>query len=377
MDKERISLSYPDIQTADIKSIQDMLLSLSTKDSNANHAFNKFEEQLAEFHGVAHAVVLSSGTAAIHLALRLLGIGKGDKVVIPTLTFAATAFPVLYESSVPIFVDVDSQTWTLNLDLLEEYLHNSKKRNLPKLIVSVDLFGRMCDYDRLINIAQNFEIPLLIDAAESVGSKYKGFHPANKGKITILSFNFNKILTTLGGGALLTNDESISLAARKLSNQARENYHWYEHREIGFNYRMNLLQATLGLSQLSRINLLVEERRAVREIYSEIFQDDRRIQVLKDMPWETSNAWLSTVKFDSYLVPKIRDKVFDALTSENIESRFVWKPLHRQPVFHKFERFLDGTADRVFDDSLCLPSSNFLTRPQIENISEIIKGVLN
>ena len=221
MVQNRIHLSYPDFTQADIQIMHEVLDKLNSKDQDKNSSIELFEKQLADFHNVSHVVSLSSGTAAIHLALLALKIGAGDRVIVPTLTFAATAFPLNYVGAIPIFIDVCKKTWTLDLELLHQYLKNCKVSELPKAIISVDLFGRTCDYDELARVAEEFDIPVLIDAAESLGTKYKNTPTAAKGLISVLSFNFNKIITTTGGGALLTNNETIAITARKLGNQAR------------------------------------------------------------------------------------------------------------------------------------------------------------
>jgi len=273
-------------------------------------------------------------------------------------------------------MDVDKYSWTLDLDLLDAYLKNCKHSELPKLIISVDLFGKTCDYDRLIDISNTYGVPIMIDSAESLGTKFRNFSPASKVPISIISFNFNKILTTLGGGALLTNDKKIELSARKLSNQARENFHWYEHNEVGFNYRINSLQAALGISQLSRLEATVNIRRGIRNEYLKNLSGIKGLSVIQDSNWEISNSWLTLIRFDSQIFPNGRDKVYNLLRQNNIESRFVWKPLHLQPVFRGYTSILTGSSEEIFRTSLCLPSSNFLTKAEIKKICMIIRKSL-
>ena len=376
MVQNRIHLSYPDFTQADIQIMHEVLDKLNSKDQDKNSSIELFEKQLADFHKVSHVVSLSSGTAAIHLALLALKIGAGDRVIVPTLTFAATAFPLNYVGAIPIFIDVCKKTWTLDLELLHQYLKNCKVSELPKAIISVDLFGRTCDYDELARVAEEFDIPVLIDAAESLGTKYKNTPTAAKGLISVLSFNFNKIITTTGGGALLTNNETIAKTARKLGNQARENFHWYEHSNIGYNYRMSPILAALGTSQMGRIGLLVEKRRGIRDAYIQLLGEISGIAISVDSKWEQSNAWLSTMKLDNQIFPNGRNIVRDNLEKENIESRFIWKPLHLQPVFASCQAILSGVSEEIFNTSLCLPSSHTLKENEIIRICNIIKNSL-
>jgi dTDP-4-amino-4,6-dideoxygalactose transaminase len=376
MAQDRIHLSYPEFTPADIQIMHEAVNKLNSKDQDKNSPIELFEKQLADFHNVSHVVALSSGTAAIHLALLALKIQEGDRVMVPTLTFAATAFPLSYVGAIPVFIDVCRKSWTLDLELLETYLKKCKKRDLPKLIVSVDLFGRTCDYDELFRIAGNFAIPVLIDAAESLGSKYKETYAASQGVISVLSFNFNKVMTTTGGGALLTNDELAAKISRKLGNQARDDFHWYEHSEIGYNYRMSPILAALGRSQLERIETIIEKRRRIRNNYRQLLGDILGLEVSADSQWERSNAWLSTIKFDNKIFSNGRDSVRGNLEKENIESRFIWKPLHLQPVFKSCETILTGVSEEIFNTGLCLPSSHTLTENEIVIISNIIRSSL-
>jgi|694.fasta_scaffold81117_2 dTDP-4-amino-4,6-dideoxygalactose transaminase len=376
MTSNRIFLSYPELTQSDIQAINEAIYKINNKDQDKNNLIELFESELANFHNVSHAVALSSGTSAIHLALLALKIREGDRVIVPTLTFAATAFPLSYVGATPIFVDVCRKSWTLDLEILEAHLKKCKKSDLPKLIISVDLFGRTCDYDELFRIAGDFAIPVIIDAAESLGTKYKEIYTASQGVISILSFNFNKIMTTTGGGALLTNDALTAKISRKLGNQARDDFHWYEHSEIGYNYRISPILAAMGRTQLGRIETIIEKRRRIRDNYLEFLGDIPGLDVNTDSHWERSNAWLSTIKLDSKIHFKGRDIVRDNLEKENIESRFIWKPLHLQPVFKSSEAILTGVSEEIFNTGLCLPSSHTLTENEILRVSKVIKKSL-
>lgn len=376
MTQNRIYLSYPEFTQDDIKAVNEVITKLGSGEKDKNNPIELFENELAKYNNVSHTVTLSSGTAAIHLALLALNIQEGDRVIVPTLTFAATAFPLSYIGAIPIFIDICKETWTLDLELLEQYLKKCQKSELPKLIISVDLFGRTCDYDELSRIAASFDIPVLIDAAESLGSEYKGNPTVFHGLVSILSFNFNKIMTTTGGGALLTNDESIADMVRKRGNQARDNVHWYEHSNIGYNYRMSPILAALGVSQLVRIKTLVEKRREIRNTYLQLLGDTSGLKISVDSKWERSNAWLSTVTFDKKILLNGRDNVRNSLEKENIESRFIWKPLHLQPVFASCQTILSGVSEDIFNTSLCLPSSHTLGQNELVRICNTIKKSL-
>ena len=375
MKENKIYLSYPEITQQDIVSINNVLKGLAEKNQESN-LISQFETQIADFHQISNVVAVSSGTSALHLALIALGIGAGDKVIVPTLTFAATAFPLNYVGALPVFIDVDKKSWTIDIDLLEIYLKKCSKFELPKLIIAVDLFGHTCDYDRLFELTDKFEIPVLIDAAEALGSKYKGRYTASLGVISILSFNFNKVITTTGGGALLTNNKLFAEKARKLANQARDNYHWYEHSEIGFNYRMSPILAALGISQLARITEIIEKRKEIGFKYTELLNGIRGITVSNDSKEEISNSWLTIASFESKLYPNARDIVRKALEKESIESRFVWKPLHMQPVYSNASTILSGAAEKIFNEGLCLPSGTNLSNSEIERVCNIIKTAL-
>ena len=375
MKENKVYLSYPEITQQDIVSINNVLKGLAEKNQESN-LISQFETQIADFHQISNVVAVSSGTSALHLAFIALGIGVGDKVIVPTLTFAATAFPLNYVGALPVFIDVDKKSWTIDIDLLEIYLKKCSKSELPKLIIAVDLFGHTCDYDRLFELTDKFEIPVLIDAAEALGSKYKGRYTASLGIISILSFNFNKVITTTGGGALLTNNILFAEKTRKLANQARDNFHWYEHSEIGFNYRMSPILAALGISQLARITEIIGKRKEIRVKYTELLNGIRGITVSNDSQEEISNSWLTIASFDSKLYPNARDIVRKALEKENIESRFVWKPLHMQPVYSNASTILSGAAEKIFNEGLCLPSGTNLSNSEIERVCNIIKTAL-
>lgn len=368
---DKILLSWPEFTSEDQGAISTAIRAIGNAEEI--NFIEIFENEIASIHDIEHVVAVNSGTAAIHLALLALGVKSGDKVIIPTLTFAATAFPVMYIGATPVFIDSDSRNSNLNLDLLETYLRNCKKIDLPKAIIAVDLFGRVCDYDNLLRIADNYEIPVLIDSAESLGSLYKGKPTTSYGALSTLSFNFNKLVTTTSGGAILTNNLQFARLAKKLANQARENFHWYEHSNIGYNYRMSPILAALGSSQIKRVESNLNSRRNIRNRYFENFKELNGIDIPMDQNNERSNAWLTIINFSSELFPNANELVRSGLAIKNIETRFIWKPLHLQPIFQSYETCLNGISEKLFSESLCLPSSSTLSLQEVDYIcSEII-----
>ncbi|MFZ1363237.1 MAG: aminotransferase class I/II-fold pyridoxal phosphate-dependent enzyme [Candidatus Nanopelagicales bacterium] len=335
---------------------------------------NAFEADLAHAAGVDHAVALSSGTAAIHLALLGMGVKPGDRVYCPTVTFGATAFAITYTGAQPVFIDSEDETWNLSPDMLSEALKkDAAAGKLPKVIISVDLFGRTCDYDQIIPIADEYGIPVLEDAAEALGATHGTNKAGSFGKAAIFSFNGNKIITSSGGGMLVSNDQDLIDHACFRSTQAREQVPWYEHEQIGFNYRMSNILAALGRAQLSRLDEIIENRQRVHDHYQDHLAGVEGVQVVGDPPWGRSNYWITNIRIDSDLHPDGPHRVRDYLESLNIEARNAWKPMHQQPVFAGAEAHLDGTADRIFDEGLCLPSGIELTNDDVDRIAEFVR----
>jgi dTDP-4-amino-4,6-dideoxygalactose transaminase len=335
-----------------------------------------FENQIAEYLKVRNAVGLSSGTSAIHLGLKFLGVKPGDLVLVPTLTFAATVFAVKYLGAEPVFIDVDD-SWNINPELTKQAL--KKLRNEKKYIaaaVPVDLYGTPANYAELSKVFAEFEVPMFEDAAEGLGGEFEKRKLGSFGLGAALSFNGNKILTTSGGGMLVTNNEKFAEKVRFWATQSRENFQWYEHKEIGYNYRLSNILAALGKSQLNRIDKIVSRRREVREIYKKYLGELDGVQVQIDPTWGKSNAWLSVVTFEKRVFPNAPEKVRLALENKNIESRPIWKPMHQQPVFIDSISFLTGKADEVFSEGLCLPSGPNISDLDLEEICSIIKRTL-
>ncbi len=331
-----------------------------------------FETDIANYVGSKFAVALSSGSAGIHLGLIALGIEPGDEVVVPTLTFAATAFSVVHAQAVPVFIDSEGDSFNIDPNALHEFLDNRSRINkLPKVVIAVDIFGQSADYDNITKVCEEFDVPLLVDAAESLGSFHKLDKTGIQGKLGIFSFNGNKIMTTSGGGMLVTNDEKIANKVRYLSTQARSPQPWYEHEEIGFNFRMSNVLAAIGRAQLLRLDEMIDRRKQIRKTYTETSLDSN-FEVIQDASWTTSNSWLTLAKFND---AETVNRLAKALEADNIESRPIWKPMHMQPIFSKSE-FVGGTvAENLFEKAICLPSGSKLTDEEVQRVVDQLVSI--
>ena len=324
-----------------------------------------FEREIAAVAGVSHAVALSSGTAALHLGLHILGVGRGHEVITSTLTFAATANAICYQGASPVFLDVSPETWNLDPDLLEDELQARNRRNrLPAAVLSVDLYGQCADYTRIAGICERFGVPLIEDAAEALGASC-GARPAGAfGECAAFSFNGNKIITTSGGGMLVTNRRELAERARHLSTQARQPAAHYEHEDIGFNYRMSNLLAAVGRGQLAGLDRKIERRRQINRAYRAALSDAAGVSFMPEAPYGRGNAWLTVVTIDPRAFAVDREAIRLHLESLDIESRPVWKPMHLQPVFRDCQVSGGAVAEALFRDGLCLPSGSSLTEEQ-------------
>ena len=333
-----------------------------------------FEREVAEYVGVSHALALSSGTAGLHLALLVLGVEAGDIVLCSDLTFAASAFAVRYIGAEPVFIDADERTWNIDVNLLEDtvkrFIRNNRK---PKAMIVVDLYGQCSDWEHIQEISERYGIPVIEDAAEALGSEYRGKKAGSFGTLGVLSFNGNKIITTSGGGMLLSNDRGLIDHARKLSTQAREPVPYYEHREIGYNYRMSNILAALGRGQLRVLDERVERKRWIFEMYRKLLGDLPGIDFMPEAKGCRINRWLTCVCIEPEVFGATREEVRLALEEENIEARPVWKPMHLQPVFCGCEHVGGDVSERLFEKGLCLPSGTALTDADIERIVGIIR----
>lgn len=336
---------------------------------------NAFEEDLAAATGRAHGVALSSGTGGLHLALHNLGIRRGDRVLVPSLTFAATANAVAYVGAESVFVDCDRVSWNIDPDLVSEaFAKAAKNGSQYAALITVDLYGQCADYDRLEALCAEFGVPLIEDAAEALGATYRGRSAGSFGEVAALSFNGNKIITTSGGGALVTDDADVAQRYRHLATQAREPAPHYEHVEIGFNYRMSNILAALGRSQISDLVRRVDRRRAHNDFYRTSLGDLPGVEFMPEAPGCRSTFWLTALTI-SPEAPTDREQVRKHLGSLDIEARPVWKPMHLQPVFADNEMIGGSVADELFRDGLCLPSGSTLTNDQRARIVTEIRSL--
>jgi len=335
-----------------------------------------FEREFAEAVGAPYALALSSGTAALHLALIEAGVQAGDEVAVSTLTFAASAFPILYLGARPVFIDSEYQSWNMDPNLLAEWLQGQERRgSLPKAVVLVHLYGQSASIQPVLELCQRYGIALVEDAAEALGATYYGKAPGTFGLAGIFSFNGNKIITTSGGGMLVSHDERLIAHARKLATQAREPFPYYEHAEVGYNYRMSNLLAAVGRAQLRTLEQRVQKRRWIFDQYRLRLQNLPGIQFMPEAPWGQCSRWLSVILIDSNEFGATPETVRLALEAENIEARPVWKPLHSQPVFVGYEVVGGAVAEDLFRRGLCLPSGANMTEADIERVVEVVQRV--
>lgn len=366
----RLYLSAPRATDEDIESVSAAMRSGWLAPAGPDLA--GFEADMAAYLDVEHAVGLASGTAAIHLGLKYLGVGPGDVVIVPTVTFGATAFPVTYLGAEPVFVDIDS-SWNLDPSALSEAIGSVQSSGgRVAAVVPVDLYGTPADYGQLLPLLDSRGIPVLEDAAEGLGASFGSSRVGTFGRAGVLSFNGNKLITTSGGGMLVSDDAEFADKVRFWSTQSRDDAPWYEHSEIGYNYRLSNLLAALGRSQLRRADSEVAKRRQIREWYRARLSVLDGVVVQSDPPWGTSNAWLTVVRFSAELYPDAPPRVRKFLESHNIESRPVWKPMHQQPVFRGCRSFLTGAADALFRDGLCLPSGTVMDEEDVDRVSTLV-----
>ena len=333
---------------------------------------NLFEKELASYVGSGHCAALSSGTSAIHLALIMLGVGVGDEVICQSFTFSATANPIVYQGATPIFIDSESFTWNMDPELLEFAIKDRiAKGKKPKAILLVHLYGMPALMNEISAISNKYEIPIIEDAAEALGSTYNGKHCGSFGLMGVLSFNGNKIITTSGGGALLSQDSELIKRARFLSTQARDSAPHYQHSHIGYNYRMSNVVAGIGRGQLEVIEDRVEKRRAINQFYRSFLGKKEGILFHTEQEGMRSNYWLTSVLIEPSKTKGIsRDSVRLSLEAENIESRPLWKPMHLQPVFSGAPAYTNGFSEHAFNVGLCLPSGSNLSEEEKCRIKE-------
>ncbi len=370
----RIYLSAPDVR--DVERTQVLEAIESNWVAPAGPDLDAFERDVAAMSGVPEAVGLSSGTAALHLALILAGVGSGDEVLVPTLTFVATANAVGYVGATPVFIDSDPRSWCVSPELVAEELQERARRDcLPAAIITVDLYGHCADYDQLLATCADYEVPVIEDAAEALGATYRDRPAGSFGTFGVVSFNGNKIITASSGGMLLCHDEANATRARKLATQSREATPHYEHLEAGFNYRLSNLLAAFGRGQLQTLPERIERRRQIHDRYHNAFGDVPGVMFLEPPDYGTSNYWLTCLTLDPS-VTLDREAVREALEATDIESRPTWKPMHLQPLFATAPARIDGTADRVFERGLCLPSGSGMTDHDLDRVIEGLESLL-
>ncbi len=332
-----------------------------------------FEQQITDYLGIKGAAALSSGTAAIHLGLILLGVKAGDEVICQSFTFSASANPILYLGAIPIFIDSERLTGNMDPELLEEAIKDRMaKGKKPKVIIPVHLYGMPANMQDIMNIANRYEIPILEDAAESLGSSYLGNRTGTFGSIGALSFNGNKIITTSGGGALVSNNQDYINQAKFLSTQARDEAPHYQHSQIGYNYRISNISAGIGRGQMEVLKDRIRLRRRNFEYYREKLINLESIEFLMEPKGYFSNRWLTTIIVKPYYSVD-REKIREALLEENIESRPLWKPMHMQPLFESYLFYGNGVSEKMFMDGLCLPSGSNLGLEDLNRVVNIIK----
>jgi len=340
-----------------------------------------FEQEVAAYARVKAALALCSGTAAIHLALRLLGVGQGDLVFCSSLTFIGSVNPILYLGAIPVFIDSEPDSWNMSPVALEKtFAWARSEGRLPKAVITVDLYGQSADYEPLLDICDRYGVPVVEDAAEAMGATYKGKACGTLGKFGVYSFNGNKIITTSGGGMLVSDDEGALQKALFWATQARDPAPWYQHSEMGYNYRMSNVVAAIGRGQLIVLDDRVQARRDIFERYSQELSNIEGLSFMPEASFGRSNRWLTVMTIDPAKIKTTPVGLIQALEDENIEARPVWKPMHLQPLFAGCKYFTHGDkesiADRLFESGLCLPSGSSMTEEDQERVIQAVKRTL-
>jgi dTDP-4-amino-4,6-dideoxygalactose transaminase len=370
--KDRIYLSSPHMGRDEQKFVEEAFSTNWVSPMGENIDF--FEKAISNFTGAKAAVALSSGTAAIHLALSILGVSRGDEVLCSSFTFVASANPIVYLGAKPIFVDSESETWNMSPDLLEEaIIDRISQGKKPKAIMLVHLYGVPAKMDELMTIAAKYDIPVIEDAAEALGSTYNGKQLGTFGDIGIYSFNGNKIITTSGGGALVSNNKKYVERAEYLATQARDDKPYYQHSEIGYNYRMSNICAGIGRGQMKVLNERVQQRRANYNYYRENLSEFPEIQFVDEPKGGFSNRWLTCITIDGDFGRNSIEELRTLLARDEIESRPLWKPMHLQPIFEDCPFYGDGTSDKLFLKGLCLPSGSNLSLEDLNRVIDWVK----
>ncbi len=336
------------------------------------------EQDLVAYTNSKHAAALNSGTSAIHLSLIMLGVGPGDFVLCQSFTFSASANPIVYQGAIPVFIDSEKDTWNMSPEYLEQaIIELMAKGQMPKAMIPVHLYGVPAKMEEIMSIASKYEIPMIEDAAEALGSSIDGKACGTFGQLGVLSFNGNKIITTSGGGALISESEEYINKARFLATQARDNAPHYQHSQIGYNYRMSNICASIGRGQMLVLNDRVNQRRSNFEFYKKGFAPLEGISFVNELPGFNANRWLTCILVDPLKTGgKTREDIRISLEKENIECRPLWKPMHLQPIFENYPFYGDGTSEKLFEQGLCLPSGSNLSNDDLNRVTEAIGKVL-
>lgn len=376
---KRILLSYPHMCGAEEKFVRDAFQSNWIAPLGPH--VDAFERETAEYCGVKGALALSSGSAALHLGLKLLGAGAGDVVFCPSLTFIASVAPVIYQNAEPVFIDSDEETWNMSPEALRRAFDDAAKAGVkPKAVIVAELYGQCPKMDEINDICARYGVPVLEDAAEALGSEWRGKKCGSLTELGVLSYNGNKVITTSGGGMLLSDDLDALAKARFWATQARDKAPWYEHTEIGYNYRMSNILAAIGRGQMTCLDRRVARRREIFSRYRDGLADVPEISLMPELGGSFSNRWLTAITIDPACGKSFMD-VLSRLDSQNIEARPVWKPMHLQPVFAGRKYFAHGAesvSDKLFNTGLCLPSCSAMTGGEqdwvIESLREAVRG---
>jgi len=377
MRSQKIWLSTPHMGGAEINYVNEAFESNWISPVGPN--ITAFEDELVKYNGVGYCAALSSGTAAIHLALIILGINRDDEVICSTFTFSGSCNPIAYLGATPVFVDSERETWNMDPELLELAIKDriAKTGRCPKAVILVHLYGMPAKLEEILAITRQYEIPLIEDAAEAIGSKYQDRKLGSFGALGIYSFNGNKIITTSGGGALVSSNELWIQKARFLATQAREPAPHYQHEEIGYNYRMSNICAGIGRGQLQVLDERVRQRRANFQHYKEALDGVKGISFTEENLHGFSNRWLTTIVIDPIKVGVTREDIRCGLQDENIETRPLWKPMHLQPVFKDAPAYTSGVSEELFDQGLCLPSGSNLTKEDLGSVTDSIISMVH
>ena len=374
MSNSRIYLSPPHIGSLEQEFIAEVFA--SNWIAPLGPQVDAFQSEFAKLVGSSQAGALSSGTAALHLAIQLTGAGPGDEVLVSTLTFAASVNPVRYLGATPVFIDSERESWNMDPELLcEELTRRARTGKLPRAVVLVHLYGQCANIGPILATCQRFGIPVIEDAAEALGATYQGEHPGTFGRMGIFSFNGNKIITTSGGGMLVTEDALLAARALKLATQARDRAPHYEHSEIGYNYRMSNVLAAIGRGQLRVLEDRVRARRRNFEYYTEALSDIPGLEFQPEAPWGRHTRWLTTLTLNQREYGANTTTLRQALDASNIEARPVWKPMHLQPVFRGFPVVGGSVSEDLFARGICLPSGSSLTEAELERVCDVVRSV--